>query len=115
MRYTFELIGISPLLDFFQHQQTLASRSVPRGPAYLGSQDCKLDYFLESAESVTPVRGWNLDEVVDAVIGYWINHEVSIRHWHDRLINAGQSNLLVARLTDYKAMQQELESLVDHP
>jgi hypothetical protein len=113
MKYTFEFLGISPVLDFFNHQQKLLQKSSSVGIEYLGSYECKLDVFLESIETVSPNRGWNMDLVVDTVIQFWINHSEPIRYWKTRLEDAGRDNLLVARIADIKSLKVEFESLLE--
>ena len=113
MKYTFELLGISPVLDFFNHQQKLLQNSLSIGIEYVGSYECTLDAFIESVETVPPKREWNMDEVVDTVIQFWVNHSEPIRYWKARLDDAGHNNLLVARVADIKALKAEFESLLD--
>lgn len=112
MTFSFDLLGVSPMLDFFHHQQHQSDREQVGGAAYLGTHECKLDSFIRSVEEVTPYRGWNIDEAVDAVIQYWMRNEGHVRHWQERLRDAGQENLLVGRLADVKALRIELEALV---
>ncbi|MEH2114408.1 hypothetical protein [Nostoc sp.] len=113
MKYTFDIVGISPLLQFFNHQQQSEKKSHHQGVEYLGMPTCTLDTFLESVESVPPKWGWNLDQVVDTVIQFWLNNSDSIRYWKVRLSDAGKDNLLVTRLADITALQAEFESLLD--
>ena len=113
MKYTFELLGISPVLDFFNHQQKLLQNSLSTGIEYLGSYQCTLDAFLESVETVPPNLKWDMDEVVDTVIQFWVNHSEPIRYWKARLDDAGQNNLLVARVADIRSLKAEFESLLD--
>ncbi len=110
MSYLFNLVGITPAFEFFQHQQS--SDPVEAGPAYVGVPDCSLDSLLNYVQPIPPQRGWDLDGVVDSVIAYWLANEDAIRHWRDRLTTAGQSSLLVGRIGNYKSLQQEFESLL---
>lgn len=112
MKYTFELLGISPLLSFFNQQQTLAETPSYHGVEYVGNPKCTLDGFVNSVEEVSPSRGWELDEVVDTVIQYWMNNEEAVRYWKQRLEGAGTNNLLVARVGDVKGLQATFESLL---
>jgi len=112
MKYTFEILGISPVLDFFNHQQKILQKSPAEGIEYLGTYQCTLDAFLESVETVPPKRGWELDQVVDTVIQFWMNHSEPIRYWKARLGDAGHDNLLVARVADLQSLQAEFESLL---
>lgn len=113
MKYTFELLGISPVLDFFNHQQQFLQKTPPLGIEYLGSHQCTLDAFLESVETVPPKRGWAMDEVVNTVIQFWVNNSEPIRYWKARLDDAGHDNVLVARVADLKSLKVELDSLLD--
>lgn len=113
VKYTFELLGVSPVLDFFNHQQKLQQNSTSKGVEYLGSYDCRLDAFIESVETVLPKPGWNMDEVVDTVIQFWVNHSEPIRYWKARLDDAGRNTLLVARLADIGSLKAEFETLFD--
>lgn len=102
MKYTFEILGISPVLYFFNQQQEIIQKSPQSGVEYLGTHKCTLDALLESVETVPPNRGWDLERVVDTVIDFWVNNSESIRYWKARLKDAGSENLLVARLADIK-------------
>ncbi|WP_392531574.1 hypothetical protein [Nostoc sp. C117] len=114
MKYTFDIVGVSPLLQFFNHQQNSLQKPPYQGVEYLGMHTCTLDTFLESVESVPAKRGWNLDQVVDTVIQFWLNNSESIRYWKVSLSDAGKDNLLVTRLADITALQAEFESLLDN-
>jgi hypothetical protein len=112
MKYTFELLGISPVLDFFNHQQNFLQKSPTIGIEYLGSYQCTLDAFLESIETVPKKRDWEMDKVVDTVIQFWVNHSEPIRYWKARLDDAGGDNLLVARVGDIKSLKMAFDSLL---
>ncbi|PAX60769.1 hypothetical protein [Brunnivagina elsteri] len=113
MKYAFDIIGVSPVLHFF-NQQLQSGQSQPnQGVEYLGTHTCTLDAFLETAESVTPKMSWNSDEVVETVISFWMNNSDSICYWKSRLKDAGKDNLIVARLADIKALQSEFELLLN--
>ncbi|MGQ4648360.1 hypothetical protein [Lyngbya aestuarii] len=108
MKYTFEILGVSPVIDFFSYQ--LETKSA--GPEYLGTYQCTLDAFIESVETVPPKRGWELDKVVDTVIKFWVNHSERIRYWQTELNDTGENNLLVSRVADVKSLKAEFESLL---
>lgn len=110
MDYTFELLGVSPVLEFFSHQYDLQSQQ-PRGAAYMASYRCTLDAFIDSVKTATPDRGWNLDRAVDAVVSFWLKNGEQIHYWKQRLDDAGRENLLVARLADVETLRLEFESL----
>ncbi|MBD2314922.1 hypothetical protein H6G20_24955 [Desertifilum sp. FACHB-1129] len=110
MKYTFDILGVSPVLHFFNHQQ---EHHPHKGAEYIGSFRCTLDAFLESVETVPPKRGWDLDEVVDTVIHYWVKNSEGIAHWSQRLKDAGTDSLLVGRVANIKALKTEFESLLE--
>ena len=113
MKYSFDIVGVSSILHFFNHQQQSWGDSEPQGVEYVGSHICSLDAVLESVEPVLPKWGWNKDEVVTTVIKFWMNNSDTISYWKLRLTDAGRNNLLVARVADIKALRTELESLLD--
>ncbi|MBW4645585.1 MAG: hypothetical protein KME23_21795 [Goleter apudmare HA4340-LM2] len=112
MEYTFDIVGVSPVVNFFNHQQQSMCELQHQGVEYLGTHACTLDAFLKSVEVVPPKWGWNLDQVVDTVIQFWFNNSESISYWKLRLNDAGKDNLLVARLADIKALKAEFEFLM---
>lgn len=111
MKYSFEILGISPVLDFFNHQQKINQRIQSLGIEYLGTYQCTLDAFLESVETVPPKQEWEMDQVVDTVIQFWLNHSERIQYWKERLSNAGSENLLVSRVADLPSLKVEFDSL----
>ncbi|MBE9035583.1 hypothetical protein [aff. Roholtiella sp. LEGE 12411] len=113
MKYTFDIVGVSQVLYFFNHQQQSWQKSPQQGVEYLGTHTCTLDAFLESVESVPAKWGWNFDQVIDTVIQFWLNNSESVNYWKTRLSDAGRDNLLVARVADITALQAEFESLLD--
>jgi plasmid maintenance system antidote protein VapI len=113
MKYTFDFVGVSPVLHFFNHQQQKQTQPQHEGVEYLGTHICTLDAFLESIETIPAKWGGNLDQVVDTVIQFWLNNSDSINYWKRRLTDAGRDNLIVARVADFAALQAELESLLD--
>jgi len=112
MEYTFDLIGVAPVLSLFNQQQKSEQRTPWKGAAYLGAYHCTLDEFIDSAKTVTAGRGWDLDEAVDTVVSFWVNNGEKIRHWKQRLQDAGSNNLLVGRLADVHSLRIEFESLL---
>jgi hypothetical protein len=112
MRYTFDIVGVSPVLHFFDHQQQSMCQPQHQGVEYLGTHTCTLDAFLKSVEIVPPKWDWNLDQVVDTVIHFWLHNSDTISYWKARLNDAGQDNLLVARVADIKALKAEFEFLL---
>lgn len=111
MSYTFEILGVSPILHFFSYQQEL-SQQPKTGVEYLSSYKCTLDALLQTVETVPRDRGWNLDEAVDTVIDFWMKNLDSVHHWKRRLEDAGEQSLLISRLANFKALQSEFEQLL---
>ncbi|OCQ95567.1 hypothetical protein BCD67_10090 [Oscillatoriales cyanobacterium USR001] len=112
MNYTFELLGVSPILSFFNHQQKILEEAPLYGVEYLANRKCTLDGFVTSVQTVSPSRGWDADQVVDSVISFWIDNSETIHYWKCRLQDAGSENLLVARVADIKSLQATFESLL---
>ncbi|HBL11342.1 MAG TPA: hypothetical protein DD379_08025 [Cyanobacteria bacterium UBA11162] len=112
MEYTFEILGISPVLDFFNYQHKFNQKTLVTGIEYLGTYQCTLDAFLESVENVPPKQGWNMDRVVDTVIQFWLNHAERIHYWQERLNDSGHQNLLVSRVADLTSLKAQFESLL---
>ncbi len=113
MKYAFDIIGVSPVLHFFNQQVQNGKSQPTQGVEYFGTYACTLDAFIETAESITPKMSWNTDEVVETVISFWMNNSDSIRYWKSRLQDAGKDNLIVARLADIKSLQSEFELLLN--
>lgn len=112
MTYTFEILGVSPVLYFFNHQQEVTQKEPQVGVEYLGTPKCTLDALIESVETLPPHRGWDYNQLVKTVVDFWINHPDSISLWKDRLQDAGKENLLVSRVGSMKSFRQEFESLL---
>ncbi len=109
MKYTFELLGVSPILMFFNHQHQQPDE---QGAAYVGSYHCTLDAVLESIAPVPPRRGWNMDSVVDTVIQFWVNNAEQVKHWRSRLESADGQSIVVARVADVQSLRSEFETLL---
>ncbi len=112
MKYTFDIVGISPVLHFFSHQHQTLQKPQHQGVEYVATDKCTLDAMIESVEEVPQKWDWNKDEVVGTVINFWMNNSDSIRYWKSRLSDAGQENILVARIADMKSLKLELEYLL---
>lgn len=113
MQYTFEILGISPILQFFNWQQSSLQEKPPANVEYLSSHRCTLDAMLSSVEPAARDRRWDFDRAIQTVVDFWLNHADSIRYWHYRLEDAGANNLLIARLADTEGLRQEFELLLD--
>lgn len=113
MKYTFDIVGVSSVLQFFNHQQQSWEHQQYKCVEYLPNHTCTLDAFLETVEPVPNKRGWQMDQIVDTVINFWLNNAESIQYWKTRLQDAGKDNLLVTRLADINSLQAEFELLLD--
>ncbi|BAZ03476.1 hypothetical protein [Calothrix sp. NIES-3974] len=113
MNYTFDIVGISPVLNFFDHQLKNQQNHQKAGIEYVGSPVCTLDALLAYLEPIPSKWGWDEDEIMNTVINFWMNNSESIRYWKLRLEDAGKDNLLVARLADIHALKHEFELLLE--
>ncbi|OLP15844.1 hypothetical protein BST81_24310 [Leptolyngbya sp. 'hensonii'] len=113
MTYSFEILGVSPILQFFHHQQETSQQQFWSGVEYIGTHTCTLDALIKSVELVPAKRGWDQDDVVDTVINFWLNNSEVIRRWRGRLEDAGRENLLVGRLSNLKALRNSFERLLE--
>jgi hypothetical protein len=113
MNYTFDIVGVSPVWQFFNHQQQSQQQPKPQGIEYLGTHKCTLDALIETVEPVPIKWGWNTEQVLDTVVSFWMNNAESIRYWKARLTDAGNENIIVARLADITAIQAEFETLLN--
>ncbi len=115
MNYTFEILGVSPILHFFKHQQQATGQGSPRpAVAYVGVHTCTLDACLTSIETSLPPQGWDLESLLDEVVKFWMTHPDSIGHWKRRLQDAGEDSLLVTRVGTWSLMRWEFERLFHH-
>jgi hypothetical protein len=112
MKFTFDIVGVSPVLHFFNHQQQNSQQVNNLGVEYISTYICTLDAVIESVEPIPEKWGWDLDEVVGTVIKFWMNNAESVGYWKSRLNDAGNDNLLVARVADVNALQAEFEGLL---
>lgn len=113
MSYSFDIIGISPVLQFFDHQQR-EEKNPNRSKAYLGSYCCTLDGFIEATQVVHRKPDWDWNAIVNSMVAFWLSRENDIRHWQQELEKAdGDNNLVVGRIVNYKSLRNEFESLFD--
>lgn len=111
--YTFNIVGVSPVLSFFNQQQGRLEKNIGTGVEYVSSFECTLDALIHSVEMASPQQAWNLDEVVDTVVGFWLKNSDMIYHWKDRLQDAGKDSLLVSRVADIDSLKTEFELLFE--
>lgn len=113
MSYSFEIIGIAPVLQFFNQQQQLATQA-QLSQAYLGSYCCTLDGFINAAEQVHPKPDWDWDAIVAKMVEFWLSREVDVRHWRAQFSLAeGGGHLIVARVVNYVSLRREFEQLFE--
>ena len=110
MSYNFEIIGVAPVLAFFNYQQQIETNP-QRSKAYIGSYICTLDAFIESTEMIPQKPQWNWDEVIETMINFWLSHEDVVRQWKQELDSAEKNNLIIARVANVEALRQEFEHL----
>lgn len=113
MNYSFNIIGVSPLLSFFSHQFDTQQHHEYSGAEYIGAHRCTLDAFLESIDTLPQKRGWDLDKAVDTVVNFWLNHGSQVKRWQKRLDDAGAESVVVGRLATTQSLRAELELLMD--
>ena len=112
MSYTFEILGVSPVLHFFNHQQERQQKQPHPAVEYIASYQCTLDAIIHSVETVAPKRDLKLDQAIETIIDFWVNNSDIIDHWKDRLVDAGHESLLVSRLADFQSLKVEFETLL---
>ncbi|GAP98663.1 hypothetical protein NIES2104_52190 [Leptolyngbya sp. NIES-2104] len=110
--YTFDIVGVSPILSFFNQQQNVLEKNQSTGVEYVSTFECTLDALIHSVETVSPHHKWHLDEVVGTVVNFWMNNSDLIHHWKDRLQDAGKESLLVSRVADIHSLKNEFERLL---
>jgi predicted GTPase len=101
-------------LAFFNQQQELLQKNLETRVEYVSSFECTLDALIHSVETVSPQHQWNLDEVVDTVVRFWMKNSDAVYHWKDRLQDAGRDSLLVSRVADIDALKTEFELLFEN-
>ncbi|HSM80957.1 MAG TPA: hypothetical protein VLS96_04685 [Nodosilinea sp.] len=118
MSYSFDIIGIAPVLQFFTHQQQVESRR-DRSQAYLGSYCCTLDAFIDATQAVHRKPDWDWDAIVGTIVNFWLNREPDVRHWKQQFAatqsdpKLGDQTLIVARVVNYDSLRHEFETLFD--
>lgn len=112
MNYSFDIIGVSPILSFFNYQQQV-EQSPQRSRTYVGSYKCTLDGFIQSTETTLRKPDWDWDQVVESMVQFWLQHENDIQHWQETLESVHSESLVVGRIANFNAVRTELESLFD--
>ena len=111
MSYNFELLGIAPILTFFNYQQEVEN-DPHRSKVYLASHQCTLDAFIESTKIIPQKPQWNWDEVIETTINFWLKNEDDIKHWRCKLADTSEDILLIARVANFDVFRSELEQLL---
>lgn len=112
MEYTFDIIGISPILTFFNYQQTIEQHP-QRSMAYVGSYQCRLDALIAATQNIPHKPNWNWDRIVDMMVQFWVQNEDRIQQWKNELETFNNDGLLVARIANVKLLRNELEQLLE--
>jgi hypothetical protein len=111
MSYSFDIIGVTPVLDFFYYQQDV-EQNPKRSKAYLGSYQCTLDGFILATEMIPKKPNWNWDQVVNSIVKFWLNHPEGVQKWKNELETLGDNNLIVARVANMGWLRYEFEELI---
>ena len=111
MKYLFDIVGVAPILYFFEQQQERSSKIHPVQVEYVWSNRCTLDAVLASIEQIPQNHNWSLDEVVDSVVQFWMNNLEVIQHWKTRLEDGGKEQVLISRVGDLSSLRSELNFL----
>lgn len=112
MSYNFEIIGVTPILTFFDYQQKLETNP-KRSKTYLGSYKCTLDSFIESMQIIPKKPEWNWDEVTESIISFWLKHENNIRHWQAELKETNEQTLVIGRVANLDSLRTEFEQVFE--
>lgn len=111
MKYLFGIVGVAPILYFFEQQQERSSKIHQAQVEYVWSHRCTLDAVLASIEQIPQNHDWILDEVVDSVVQFWMNNLEVIQHWKTRLEDGGKEQVLISRVGDLSSLRNELNFL----
>lgn len=112
MSYSFDIVGISPVLQFFTQQQR-SEANPHRSTAYVSSYICTLDSFIEATEIVPQKPDWDWNQVVDAMIVFWLNQEDKVRRWKSEFETLEGEHLIVGRVANFESIRGELENLFE--
>ena len=112
MNYDFDIVGVSPVWNFFKHQQSV-EQSPDRGCAYLGSYECTLDGFIEATDLIHQKPNWDWDAVVAQMVNFWLQDGDRVSGWKEELEKAEETSLVVARVTNFNRLRSEFQSLFD--
>lgn len=111
MSYTFDIVGIAPILTAFEYQYKAADNP-HRSKAYLNSPHCTLDSLIQSTELIPSKPDWNWDEVVARIVNFWLKHGDRVSYWQEKLAIAAQDTVIVARVANVETLRSEFETLL---
>jgi hypothetical protein len=112
MAYTFDILGVTPVLTFFNYQQQVEQDS-QRSMAYVGSYHCTLDALIRATQEIPHKPEWDWDRVVNLMVQFWLENEARVQHWKHELQHIGRGSLLVARVANVDVLRGELEQLFE--
>lgn len=112
MNYVFDIVSVTPVLNFFNYQQEV-EQTPQRSRAYLGSYNCTLDGFIQSTDLVYQKPHWNWDEAVTAIVNFWLDRGDRVRHWQQVFQQSGDGYLIVGRIANLGSLRREFEQLLD--
>jgi hypothetical protein len=112
MSYNFDIVGITPVWNFFKHQQHV-EQSPNRSCAYLGSYECTLDGFIEATDTIHQKPDWDWDAIVAQMVNFWLRDGDRIKHWKTELLRAEETSLIVGRIANFSSLRSEFEPLLD--
>jgi len=113
MTYSFDIVGITPILTFFNYQQEVEI-SPQRAKTYLPSYDCSLDGFLKSTEIIPHKPDWNCDEVMENMVKFWLENEPTIKQWKSQLQSVTNDSFIVARVANFNLLRREFETIITY-
>lgn len=110
MPYSFNIIGVSPLLTFFDYQQQM-EQNPKRSKTHLGSYQCTLDGFIHSTELIPRKPDWDWDAVINTMINFWLKQGENIHYWQQQLSQCQENSVIVAQVVNFEAVRQEFEGV----
>ncbi len=108
--FSFNIIGVAPILHFFNYQQEQTHDPQKAGVTYLSSHHCSLDAVLRTIDHTEFDPTWNTNDVMQSAIDFWLSNLDSVTHWQQRLNDAGNETILVSRVAHTQALRNELET-----
>jgi hypothetical protein len=113
MSYIFNIVGVSPVLNFFDQSSVILQQPQFTGVEYIPNYHCTLDALVESAEAISLHNHWDSYEVIDTVVNYWMHNVDRVRYWKRQLYQAGPGYLLISRVAELDALRTELDFLLN--